>query len=329
MPPPKAANIWGEGKMHTASFEEIRGGQVTDIYFQRTWEILTAKDIHKQVTVEVKAVALPEGCPWAVFAGLDEAVEVLLDLPVDVSAMREGTVFYPGEPVLNITGDYTEFGRMETAVLGFLCQASGIATKAARCKKAAGNRQVISFGARRMHPSLAPMIERYAYLGGCDGVSVILSAERLGIPASGTMPHTLVLILGDVVRAVELFDEVVPPEIKRVALVDTFCDEKSESIRAAEALGDRLYAVRLDTPGSRRGDFYKIIEEVRWELDIRGFQNVKIIVSGGIDEEKILELNPLVDGYGVGTSISNAPVIDFALDIVDIEGKPVAKRGKK
>ncbi|MDO8588679.1 MAG: nicotinate phosphoribosyltransferase [Armatimonadota bacterium] len=315
--------------MRTASFDEIRAGRVTDVYFQRTWQILTAKDIHKRVTVEVKAVSLPDGYSWAVLAGVEEAVEALLGLPVDMRAMSEGTLFQAGEPIFSITGDYVEFGRLETAVLGFLCQASGIATKAARCKKAAGDRQVISFGARRMHPSLAPIIERYAYMGGCDGVSVILSAEQLGIPASGTMPHALILITGDVVDAVKLFDEIVPPDVKRIALVDTFCDEKQESIRAAEALGDRLYGVRLDTPGSRRGDFLKIIEEVRWELDIRGFSHVKIFVSGGIDEEKIIELNPAVDGYGVGTAISSASVIDLAMDIVEIEGKPVAKRGKK
>ena len=97
----------------------------------------------------------------------------------------------------------------------------------------------------------------------------------------------------------------------------------------AEALGKDLYAVRLDTPSSRRGDFFRILEEVRWELDIRGFEHVKILASGGIDEYEILKLNPLVDGYGVGTSIANAPVLSFALDIMEIEGRPMAKRGKR
>jgi nicotinate phosphoribosyltransferase len=90
-----------------------------------------------------------------------------------------------------------------------------------------------------------------------------------------------------------------------------------------------LYAVRLDTPGSRRGDFLRILEEVRWELDLRGYNHVKLFVSGGLDEEDIVKLNPLVDGYGLGTSVSNAKVIDFAMDIVEVEGKPLAKRGKQ
>ncbi len=99
-------------------------------------------------------------------------------------------------------------------------------------------------------------------------------------------------------------------------------------MRVAEALQDRLYAIRLDTPASRRGDFYRILEEVRWELNLRGYDHIKIFVSGGIDEDDVLALNPVVDAYGVGTCISNAPVIDFAMDIVEIEGKPIAKRGK-
>jgi nicotinate phosphoribosyltransferase len=114
-----------------------------------------------------------------------------------------------------------------------------------------------------------------------------------------------------------------------VALIDTLQDEKFEAIRVAEALGKDLYAVRLDTPSSRRGDFFQILSEVRWELDIRGFEHVKILASGGIDEYEIIKLNPIVDGYGVGTSIASAPVLSFALDIMEIEGRPMAKRGKR
>jgi nicotinate phosphoribosyltransferase len=210
-----------------------------------------------------------------------------------------------------------------------LCQASGIATKAARCKRAAGDRQVISFGARRMHPALAPMIERNAFVGGCDGVAVTKSAEMIDADPTGTIPHALVLLFGDTVDALRAFHEVIDSKVRRVALIDTLQDEKFEAIRVARALGKDLYAVRLDTPSSRRGDFYQILSEVRWELDIRGFEHVKILASGGIDEYEILKLNPLVDGYGVGTSIANAPVLSFALDIMEIEGEPMAKRGKR
>jgi len=173
------------------------------------------------------------------------------------------------------------------------------------------------------------MIDRASYIGGFDGVSSLSGAKLLGIKPSGTMPHALIIVFGDQVEAWKAFDEVVSPEVPRVALVDTYSDEKTEAIMAAEALKKRLHAVRLDTPASRKGDFAELIREVRWELDIRGFDYVKIFVSGGLNEENIRELSEAgVDAFGVGTSVSNAPTIDFAMDIVEIEGKPCAKRGK-
>jgi nicotinate phosphoribosyltransferase len=142
------------------------------------------------------------------------------------------------------------------------------------------------------------------------------------------MPHALILILGDTVEATLAFNRLFGKKVRTISLIDTFNDEKFEALRVVEALGNNLYALRLDTPGSRRGDFFRILEEVRWELDMRGYKQVKLFVSGGLDEEDIERLNPLVEGYGLGTSISNARVVDFSMDIVEIEGKPLAKRGK-
>jgi nicotinate phosphoribosyltransferase len=313
---------------HTASDADIKSGLVSDVYFSRTVQILEARGDRKRVKAEVYAKSLPDDWGWGVLAGIEEVAGLLEHLPVDAWTMDEGTIFAAYQPVLVIEGTYVEWAQFETALLGLLCQASGVATKAARCKKAAGERQVISFGARRMHPALAPMIERNAFIGGCDGVAVTKSAELIDADPTGTIPHSLVLMVGDTVEALRAFDEVIDPKVRRVALVDTLQDEKFEAIRVAEALGKDLYAVRLDTPSSRRGDFYRIIEEVRWELDLRGFPHVKIVASGGIDEYEILRLNPLVDSYGVGTSLANAPVLNFALDIMEIEGRPMAKRGK-
>jgi nicotinate phosphoribosyltransferase len=126
-----------------------------------------------------------------------------------------------------------------------------------------------------------------------------------------------------------MYHEALPEDVPRVCLVDTLCDEKSEAIAAAGALGPALQAVRLDTPSSRRGDMGAILDEVRWELDLRGHHDVKLFVSGSIDEDSIEALNPHADGYGVGTAISNADSINFALDIVEVDGEPRAKRGKK
>ena len=315
---------------HVATEPEIKSGEVSDVYFARTVQILNAKSIKKSVKAEVRLKSFPQA-DWGfgVLAGIEEVASLLEGLPVNAWAMDEGTLFGAHEPVLVIEGTYVEWAEYETALLGLICQASGIATKAARCKRAAGERQVISFGARRMHPALAPMIERNAFVGGCDGVAVTKSAELIDADPTGTIPHALVLLFGDTVHALTAFHEVVDPKVRRVALIDTLQDEKFEAIRVAQALGKDLHAVRLDTPSSRRGDFYQILSEVRWELDIRGFEHVKILASGGIDEYEILKLNPLVDGYGVGTSIANAPVLSFALDIMEIEGKPMAKRGKR
>src|SRR5881628_4048915 len=313
---------------HTASDAEIERGDVSDVYFERTVEILRHRHDRKRVKAEVYVKSLPDDWQWGVLAGIHEAAALLDGVPVTVRAMDEGTLFGPYQPVLTLEGTYVEWARYETALLGLICQASGIATKAARCKKAAGERQVISFGARRMHPTIAPMIERNAFIGGCDGVAVTKSAELIDADPMGTIPHSLVLMVGDTVEALRAFDAVVDPKVRRVALIDTLQDEKFEAIRVAEALGKDLYAVRLDTPSSRRGDFYRILEEVRWELDLRGYNHVKILASGGVDEYEILTLNPVADGYGVGTAIANAPVLNFALDIMEIEGEPKAKRGK-
>jgi nicotinate phosphoribosyltransferase len=223
---------------------------------------------------------------------------------------------------------YSDYCVYETALLGLLCQASGIATKAARCRIAAGDKLMVSFGARRMHPAISPMIDKNAYIGGCDGVSVIKSAELLGVEPTGTIPHALIIIYGDTIKAAQAFNDTIDKKVKRVILIDTFNDEKFEALRVAESLGDDLFAVRLDTPGSRRGDFRQLIKEVRWELDLHGFEDVKIFVSGGLDEKSIAELVDVADAFGVGTSISSAPVLDFALDIVDVGGEPIAKRGK-
>jgi nicotinate phosphoribosyltransferase len=315
--------------LHTATPQQIRQGLVTDIYFERTQEILTAKGIDREVRAEFIAKGLPADWKWAVFAGVEECISLLGDLKVDVRVMKEGTLFSPFQPVMEIQGRYLDFGRYETSLLGFICQASGLATMAARCRKAAGNRQVISFGARRMHPAIAPLVERNAYIGGCDGVAVGLGAQLVEIEPSGTMPHALILLMGDTVEATKAFHEVIEPRIKRVSLVDTFHDEKFETLRVAEALKEDLFAVRLDTPSSRRGDFNKIMEEVRWELDMRGHEHVKIFISGGLNEHDIMKYNRFADAYGVGTAISNAPVVDFSMDIVEVDGKPFSKRGKR
>jgi nicotinate phosphoribosyltransferase len=319
------------GRTMTAipTWEEIRRGDTTDIYFVRTLEVLR-KIGRDRVRVKAEAFVktFPAGYEYGILAGLDEMLALLAGRKVDVRAMEEGALFHTGEPVFAIEGPYGEFCEMETAMLGVLCEASGVATRTSRIKHLAGDRTILSFGARRMHPAVSTIIDRNAFIGGADGISAVRSAAFLGEAPAGTMPHALILVLGDTVAALRAFDEAVDPAVPRVCLIDTLQDEKFEAIRSAEALGKRLAAVRLDTPSSRRGNFRKLCEEVRWELDLRGFSHVRIILSGGIGEEEVAALRDVADGFGVGTSLCNAPTIDYALDIVEVEGVPFAKRGK-
>ncbi|GAB6102919.1 nicotinate phosphoribosyltransferase [Thermococcus atlanticus] len=313
---------------YIAHEEDIKAGRTTDVYFIRTKKILEAKGIHRKVLADVSTTSLPRGWKWGVLAGVEEVAKLFEGMPVNIYAMPEGTVFHPYEPVLQIEGYYKEFGIYETALLGMLSQASGIATAALRTKIAANFKPVYSFGIRHMHPAIAPMIDRAAFIGGCDGVSGVLGAEMIGEKPVGTMPHALILVVGDQVKAWEYYDEVMDDGVPRTALVDTLCDEKFEALMAAEALGKRLTAVRLDTPSSRRGNFKRIVEEVRWELDLRGYGHVKIFLSGGLNEESLRELADVADAFGVGGSIASAKPVDFSLDIVEIEGRHITKRGK-
>src|SRR5215212_3573174 len=179
----------GGRRFNSATDTEILNADVADSYFHRTMQILKARGLENTPVHAEIAYKTSDPHAWFVVAGLDEVAFLLEGVDVDVRAVPEGTVCRPHEPILTLSGPYGAFAEHETALLGLLCQASGVATGAARCRLAAGERPVVSFGARRMHPAITPMIERSAYLGGCDGVAVELAARRLGIPASGTLPH--------------------------------------------------------------------------------------------------------------------------------------------
>jgi nicotinate phosphoribosyltransferase len=122
-----------------------------------------------------------------------------------------------------------------------------------------------------------------------------------------------------------------PPEISRVSLVDTFKDEAEESLLVAQALGKKLGSVRLDTPSERGQVTPDLVKEVRTRLDLAGFKHVKIFVSGGVSLERIkqfVEEGAPVDSFGIGSYITGAKPIDFTADLHEVEGKPIAKRGR-
>jgi nicotinate phosphoribosyltransferase len=322
-------------KLFIADEKDVREGSTMDIYFERTKRILEASGLSgTKVCAEITGSSLPRGWPWGVFCGLEEVIRLTEGLPISMSGIPEGTVFRTRTadsvrvPLLNIFGAYTNFGIMETAILGMLCQASGIATSAARTKLAAKDKTIIAFGNRRMHPAIAGVLDRSSYIGGCDAVSSKIGGDIIGREPIGTVPHTLMILMGSNEAAFRAFDTVIEKDVPRIMLIDTFSDERAAALEACSIIKD-LKGVRLDTPGSRRGNFKELINEVRWELDMNGYKDVDIIVSGGLDETSIAEIvDTSVSGFGVGTSISNAPTLDLSMDVVEKDGQHISKRGK-
>jgi nicotinate phosphoribosyltransferase len=305
--------------------DAIVEGRATDAYFLRTEEALEHAGRNPVVVAEVTADQFATG-EFELFAGLPDAVRLLEDRAVDVDAIPEGTLF-DGGPVLRIEGPYLEFCRLETSLLGFLSQASGFATAALSARRAAPESTLLSFGGRHVHPSIAGVVDRAATIAGFDGFSHVAAGDLMDREAAGTMPHALLICFGhgnqeDAWRA---FDAAVADDVPRVALCDTYDDEVDEALRAADLGFD---GVRLDTTGSRRGDFRHIVRETRWALDAAGHEDVDILVSGGITAETIRELRDVADGFGVGSHVTDADPVDFALDVVEVEGEPAAKRGK-
>ncbi|MEF8826665.1 MAG: nicotinate phosphoribosyltransferase [Halapricum sp.] len=307
--------------------DAIRAERATDAYFDRTVEALEHAEKNPEIVAEVTADQFPDG-EFEVLAGVKDLAHLFEGYDVNVDALPEGQLF-DGGPVARIEGEYLEFCRLETALLGFLSHASGIATNALRARRAAPDSAVLSFGSRHVHPAIAPVVERSALLGGLDGISNVAAGEMIGREAGGTMPHALLLCFGrgNQEEAWQAFDEAVGPDVPRVALCDTFTDEVDETLRAAEAVED-LDSVRLDTTSSRRGDFRHIVKEVKWELDAREYDDIGIFVSGGLGPEQLRELRDVADGFGVGGYVSNADPVDFALDIVEVDGQATSKRGK-
>ncbi|MDR1377483.1 MAG: nicotinate phosphoribosyltransferase [Synergistaceae bacterium] len=309
----------------SATHEEIRSGLTTDVYFINTRDVLASVGrLDVEVTAEI--FARKQG----IFAGTEEVRELLKNRSVSIEALPEGEHFDSKETLLRIRGAYGEFGLYEAPLLGFLSSSSGWATAARQCVDAAEGKPVLSFGARHVHPSVAPVMDSVAVkVGGCAGASCVLGAKLCGKEPSGTVPHAAVLILGDTLTLAKAYDVELPAHIGRIFLVDTFKDEAEETLRLAEALGKKLDAIRLDTPGERGGVTPELVAEVRYRLNMGSFNHVKIVVSGGLTPVRIAELSASgADVFGVGSFIAHAPPIDMTMDLKEIEGHPVAKRGR-
>jgi nicotinate phosphoribosyltransferase len=320
------------GIRRTRPSPEIMSGESADVYFARAEAILEREGLDPLVTMEVFARH------DAVLCGIDEAKNLLGHVlatadraETTLEALDDGDRVAPKEVVLRIRARYRKFGLYETAFLGMLAQSTGWATAARECVEAAAPHPVVSFGARHVHPDITDVLDYAAIVGGCVGASTPAGARLAGLSPTGTMPHSLVLIFGDTVEAALAFDRDLDPDVPRIVLVDTFKDEAEESLRVAHALGDRLYGIRLDTPAERGRVTADLVHEVRARLDQAGFGHVKVVVSGGLNPDRIRyfqEAGAPVDSFAVGSYISGAAPIDFTGDIKEIDGRPIAKRGR-
>ena len=227
----------------------------------------------------------------AVLCGIDEAKNLLAHVLGDsdpaetsVEALDDGDPIEPKEIVLRIRARYRRFGLYETAFLGMLAQSTGWATAARagrRSRRAAAGHQL----RRPPRPSrTSPTSSTTPRSSAAASAPRRPAGARLaGLSPTGTMPHSLVLVFGDTVRAAEAFDRDLGPDVSRIVLVDTFKDEAEEALRVAHALGDRLYGIRLDTPSERGRVTADLVKEVRARLDLEGFQHVKIVDLGRPD----------------------------------------------
>jgi nicotinate phosphoribosyltransferase len=313
----------------TADLIDYYGKAAADVYFLRARKTLDAARVDAVVAMDFFSSKAGMLC------GVAEAVRLLsgvLGEGDQAWAMPEGAEMGVKDTVLRIRAPYSRFGVYETALLGMLSSCSGWATAAREIVQAANGKRVISFGARHVHPLIGPTMEYSAVVGGCAGCATPLGAQLAGLQGpSGTMPHAMMLLFGDTVKAAIAFDEHMGDDVLRIVLVDTFKDEAEEAIRVAEALGKRLRGVRLDTPGERGGVTVDLVKEVRARLDLAGFDHVGIFVSGGLDANRIRQFEEAkspIHSYGVGMAISAAPPIAFTADIKEISGKPMTKRGR-
>ncbi|MGD8289605.1 MAG: nicotinate phosphoribosyltransferase [Gemmatimonadota bacterium] len=251
----------------------------------------------------------------------------------DVHAMPEGTVFFPEEPILRVTAPLPEAQLVETRMLNFLHFQSLIASKAARMVLAVSDKTLVDFGLRRAHGAEAGlMAARASYIAGFAGTATVLAEELYGIPSFGTMAHSFVEAHDHETVAFEHFARSRPEQL--TLLIDTYDTE--EGARKVVALAPRLAAddiriaaVRLDS-----GDMIALSRSVRRILDEGGLDDVSIFASGGLDEDRLLEMSMAgapIDGFGIGTSLvtsSDAPSLDCAYKLQEYRGIPRRKRSE-
>ncbi len=248
----------------------------------------------------------------------------------DVRAVREGSIVFADEPLIEVTGNLIEAQIVETMLLNIVTTASLLATKAARVVEAAAGRPVIDFGSRRTHGEDAALAAaRYGYLAGFAGTSNLKAAAMYGVPAYGTMAHSFIQAFNEEASAFSAYLNEFPDAT--TLLVDTYdtlsgVEKAIQVAQTGKTLGHSVSAVRLDS-----GTLGRLAESTRSLLDAAGLHDVRILVSGGLDEYSIRDLvesGAPIDAFGIGTRFgtsADAPYIDSVYKLVEIDGRPVYK----
>jgi nicotinate phosphoribosyltransferase len=323
----------------------LRGGWYSDAYFTHARQVLRAREMHTQVTLQVFQRE------QSVLGGIDEAIAILRAgageegfAALRVEALHEGDEIAPLETVMTISGDYSSFVHLETVYLGALARRS-LVMRRVRDVVAAAGKPVLFFGARHNHWLMQPGDGWAAHVAGAAGVSTEAQASWWGGRALGTVAHGLIAAFGgDTVAAARAFANEFAQDIDITVLVDFENDSAATALAVADALGPRLWGVRLDTaqdlvdlslqrelgaaaPG---GVSPELAELVRRTLDGAGHPDVRIVASGGFDAERIAAFEAVgapVDVYGVGSALLCGQN-DFTADVVRVDGRPCAKAGR-
>jgi nicotinate phosphoribosyltransferase len=330
--------------------EKMRAGWYTDAYFNHAGAALLADGRHPNVVVQV----FQKNDAW--LGGMDEAIAILKLCShepdaLTIRALYDGDRIEPWETVLAIEGDYTTFAHLETVYLGTLARRTRITTNVVRVLEAAAGKPVIFMPARHDHHRVQAGDGYAAHIAGqVTGFEIGVTSEEQaswwGGRAIGTVPHSLIAAYGgDTVLAARKFAEWAPPDMSVTVLVDFENDSVRTALDVAEALGHRLWGVRLDTSETlvdqslweEMGDFKptgvneRLVRKVREALDAAGYGHVRIVVSGGFDVERIRafeECGVPVDAYGVGSSLIRG-ANDFTGDVVLTDGRPSGKFGRR
>ncbi|HEY5693448.1 MAG TPA: hypothetical protein VIR14_02985 [Gaiellaceae bacterium] len=348
MPPPNRQRLAPE--VFDLPVEKMRAGWYTDAYFNHARDTLLADGRHPHVVVQV----FQKNDAW--LGGMDEAIAILRLCSHDpegltIQALHDGDPIEPWETVLTIEGDYTSFAHLETVYLGTLARRTLITTNVVRVLEAANGKQIIFMPARFDHHRVQAGDGYAAYVAGRItgaeiGVTSDEQASWWGGRAIGTVPHSLIAAYGgDTVLAARTFAAWAPPDMAVTVLVDFENDSVRTALEVADALGKRLWGVRLDTSETlvdrslweEMGDFKptgvneRLVRKTREALDAAGFGHVRIVVSGGFTVDKIRafeEREVPVDAYGIGSSLIRG-ADDFTADVVLTDGRPSGKFGRR